>query len=374
MKIKVGFLAVAILSFIPSISFSDPNQLVPQADIISNKQIIDATWSLYVWKVLGWQYESPYWTKGVEEKGNIGEKGNPEPLKNVRAVCLGEEEDFYVFFTLRSFLDPSFPNLHIQGVNDAIHDRNGKDFEEDAITKEEYIRYGGLSMVYYEDYGGGTSKISSKFSGITHFDKASPKDYINKDYINSVKKYVRNYETIDNVKYERPNKFISAQEHLRFQKETKILIKFVGEHDVALVYVPKSLSAKPIHTLQIANPTLTVRLALEHNRELFGYKFILVGQETIDLIKCYTPDKNLTFPGFQKLLIVAGLALGDDNLRMLKKVDAALNSTISDQIKTARNKAQLKTILWDEYGQLALSIATDYKVLLALREKIVPNY
>ena len=356
--------------------FGTLNAAIPdeQSTAISEEKVISATWSMYTWKVLGWQYYGPYWTKGTEEKGRIGEKGQQDKEKNVRAVCLGPEGDFYVFFTLRSFVDPAFPNIFVQNVSEIPLDPNGDGFSEDKIEKESYIRYGGVSLVFYEDKGGGTLNVSSKVKGITHFDEKNPKCY------NRKVAWVYNkpiIETIDNVKYERPHDKISAKEHLDMQKGEKIAVKYVGDHDVALLYIPKTMlsGGQPINSLGINNPTLSVRLMLENNRELFGFRFVLVGQETIDLVKNYNPlkldvkDAN-AFQGFKKLFMVAGLALGPETLDLLKKVDVALDAAIPQEVAESKNLLEAGKVGWDLSQPIIEKIKSDPTALVDIGNRI----
>jgi hypothetical protein len=210
-----------------------------------------------------------------------------------------------------------------------------------------YIRYGAIDLVSYEDVGGGTHKIKNKLHFATHCESGNPKCY------SAIKLLKR--DEIDNVKYERPHKKLSAQEHISLQSRTKIEVKIVSEHDVALLYVPDSLvDEKNITTLGMENPTLAVRLVLENNKDLFGFKFILIGQETLDLIKKYAPEKGIhDFKGFQKLFNVAGLALSPETLALLKKVDTALYKAIPDKLAQAKSRIELGEIAWDLFKEIA---------------------
>jgi len=341
---------------------------------IPESRIKSSTWSIYVWKVVGWQYDSPYWEKGSKETREIDEIGQTQRDKTIRAVCLGKEGDFFVFFTLRAFVDPAFPNLFVQAVDEKLLDSAGKPFSQVAVASESYIRYGGIELVSYDDQGGGIFKIKNKVNGITHFDANDPTSY-GRGYIDKYKPGSGFYQKIGNVQYEIPHKRISAEQHIEMQKTPKISVKYVGEHDVALVYVPVALFVNgiPTDTLELNNPTLSARLMLEHNRELFGFKFVLIGQETIDLIKNYAPsDKGQVYlPGFQKLFMVAGLALGPETLDILKKVDSTLDQIIPQKIAKAKSMTEAGQIAWDTLGTAAIEIARDKQVIAKVRSCVL---
>ena len=340
-------------------------EILPATTTVSQKTIVDATWSLYAWQVIGSQYDAPYWTKGTDEKAKVGAKGQTDRDKSVRAICLGQEGNYYVFFTLRSFVDATFPNLFVQGVKEVPLGEDGNPLKEDALISQPPVRYGGLCLTFYEDQGGGIIRVANKVSGITHADSRTPKYFGRK----GLKTYLPHSETIESVKYETPHEKISAKEHLRLQKEPNITIRFIEEHDIAILYVPVSIfEGKQISTLGIKNPTLSVKLMLEHNKELFGFKFILIGQETLDLIKKYTPPENVNLGGFQKLAMIAGLALDPETLNMIHIVDELLKEIIPDNLKTL---SEVKTIPWQEAGQLALKIVNDETTLTKIKTILI---
>lgn len=234
------------------------------SDDIPKDLIINSTWSLCCWQILGYDYEASKWKKGNDENGNIGEIGHIDSEKNVRAVCLGKEGGFFVFFTLRSFVDPTFPNMFIQQIHQPLLNRDGQPFSKSEIENGLYVRYGAIDLFLYEDVGGGTYKIKNKLQFATHSESGNPKCY-NRKYPWGSKKI--EYEEVDSVKYERSHKDISAKDHLSLQSREKITVKIISEHDVALLYIPASmLDGQNITTLGMENPTLAVRLALEKTR------------------------------------------------------------------------------------------------------------
>lgn len=336
---------------------------------ISENDILRSTVSIYVWQVLGWYYkesQSPLWTKGSEELAAVGKKSSPKE-KNVRAVCLGEENGQYVFFTLRSFIDPAYPNPFIQGISTTPLGKDGQSIfsgEPASGVKGQLTRYGGISLAWYKDLGGGDLVVEQKVSIVTHADMDSPKDY-------GSMKYMASTEKINNISYEVPHEKISAAKHLSlqkaFQQGLNATIKVFDSHDVALVYVPKS-AFQPEYTppsLGIANPSLVSQLFLEHSQEIFGFKFVLMGQETMDLIRGYTPPKIIPseMSGFEKLFVIAGLAMSSTTIVKLKIIDAALNSAIPNEFLKVKNI--------DDAKMAALSIVGNSEFLQKLKMLII---
>ncbi len=341
---------------------------------ISEEQIEKATWMLHSWKVLGWQYDSPYWTKGSEEKGMIGQARTADPASKVRAVCLGLEEEHYVFFTLRSFVDPTFPNLFVQGVELVPRKKDESIFTDEEVANQSYVRYGGIALIHYADVGA-LHKIENKLLGVTQCEQGNPHSYGRLPGSQFLPKY---YEMIDNVRYENPHQHISASQHLELQKKPKIIIKNIDEHDVALIYVPKHLFKNhDIDSLGMKNPTLAVKLMLKCNRELFGFKFVLIGQETLDLIKTYVPKYNekgqTAYPGFQKIIHIVGLALGPETLHMIKIVDSAVDKKIATEVLAIKSRTDAKKALWDRADIQVRRIVNNKKVMNILRSYVIPK-
>ncbi|MBF0548329.1 MAG: hypothetical protein HQM08_28090 [Candidatus Riflebacteria bacterium] len=329
---------------------------------ITNEDILKATVSIYVTQILGWYYnanQSPVWRRGSHESAKVGEKGEPK-RKNVRAVCLGEEKNKFVFFTLRSFVDPSFPNPFIQGLTTTPLGKDGQSvFSESSSSTSKITRYGDIDFTWYKDCGGGDLRVEQQVCVSTHADMDTPKDYGSIRYLISTEK-------IDNVIYERPHEKVSASAHLAyrsdFQNGLNATIKFFEDHDVALVYVPKK-NFPPEYSppnLGIKNPTLVSELFLNYNKEIFGFKFVLMGQETMDSIKNYIPPKitPAEMSGFEKLFLIAGNAMSPETIATLKHIDSVLNSAIPDEILFATDK---------DISQTALSIVSNLEILKKLK-------
>lgn len=300
---------------------------------IDEERIRKATVSLSVEHVLGWAYEGNIWRRGKAEAAAIGAEGFPD-RGNVRAVCLGREGGYLVFFTLRSFVDPFYPNPSIQGVAEPPVDPEGRPVnpagkeigDSLAMRDARLIRYGEMQLGRYEDVGGGKFRVAGKAEVVTVFDPEAP----------MTSKWFTPEETYRGGKFKRPHKDVSVEEHFRRKESGEsgaALFRFVGKHDVALIYVPETAFGEGaearISTLDIAQPSAAVDLCLQQSRSLFGFDFLLMGQETLDTISGYRPPKKGgEFPGFEKLAGILGLAMDPQTLAMIKAVDTALNRVI----------------------------------------------
>ena len=124
------------------------------------------------------------------------------------------------------------------------------------------------------------------------------------------------------------------------------------------------------------NPTLSVKLMLEHNKELFGFKYVLIGQETLDLIKSYTLKDDPKLSGFHKIIKIVGLALDIDTLFMLKTIDSALDTVgagIPDEILKAKDRSEAVQIIWGEAGLQIQKIIKSETTMRSLRNYIIPE-
>ena len=318
----------------------------------ARESIRRATVSLSVEHVLGWAYEGNTWVRGAQETAAVGEEGFPDK-DNVRAVCLGREKGYYVFFTLRSFVDPFYPNPSIQGVAEPPLGPDGRPArmppgpigDSDAIRDARLIRYGKMQFVRYEDLGGGKFRVASKADVVTLFD-AMPDGPVSLKARTITSPFGAPEEVHGGGKYSRPHEDISVEEHFRRIELGQAgggLFRFVGSHDVTLIYVPESAlgagGAKDIPTLGIEQPSLAVDLCLQRSRALFGFDFLLMGQETLDKVQRYRPPAGGQFPGFEKLAGILGLALEPQTLLMLKAVDTTLAKVLPDpgNVKTIRD-------------------------------------
>lgn len=334
-----------------------------QADLEGN--IKQSTAALFTEQVLGWQYyntQSQRWTKGVDEKGVVGDSatvGN----RSVRGVALGIEANHVVFLTLRSFVDPLYPNPDIQGMKTSIVDEKGSlvDPSLDDSDRSKFVRYSRIKLMWYEDLGGGKSKIQRLVEGATEWDKAPPKN-------NGLAFYQREQkEDYKGGTYKRPHEDISVAQHFRFQDmgTNKLSIRFFDSHDIALVYVPTNLFETQTGglppTLGLKSPTIAADLALRKSENLFGFKFNLIGQETLDSIRVYRPTKSSPeYPGFAKFLNLAGLALDPSTFRMLVAVDKALDQVLPEthELKSVQELwAFWKTIDKDKLLKIATTVA-----------------
>lgn len=331
-------------------------------------QIRKATVSLSVEHVLGWAYEKNVWSRGTPEVAPVGQEGSPD-RNNVRAVCLGKEQGYYVFFTLRSFIDPFYPNPAIQGVTDpplgpdgvAVKLGGAQISDSDAMRDARLVRYGTMRFARYEDMGGGKFRVAAKAEAVTIYD-AMPEGPV------TLNRGMLGFggapeETHGGGKFSRPHESISVEEHFRrleLGQAGGALFRFVGKHDVALIYVPEAAfdgkDSAPVPTLGIDRPSVAVDLCLQQSRSLFGFDFLLMGQETLDRIQGYRPPRGGEFPGFERLGGILGLAMDPQTLMMIKAVDSALVRVLPrpEAVKNIRDLWSFwNTIRPDDLGKIA---------------------
>lgn len=333
------------------------------------EEIVESTYSLYVWKVLGYRYKSQLWTKGIKDYGNIGQnrKLANNKTENIRAVCLGEEEGNYVFLTLRSFLDPAYPNFFLQGVTKQPLNKVGNPFENWEINNKNYIRYGGLTLTAYKHLGGGDEIIINKATCVTQCDKDSP------EYHGILEKieYIIPSETIEGEKVQIPHKKISARKHFYMQKMKLTRVQYSTKHDVALIYVATNNLPNKVKTLEINNPTLACQILLENNVELLGFDFVFIGKETMELIGNYNPVENEKYCGINKLINAVGLVLGPDTLYMIKVVDRNLDKYIPETLGKSNSKGEALGTFAENGFDTTIKILNEKKIIEKIKKKFI---
>lgn len=336
-------LAVAAWIAGPLLLHGESTRTVKEADVTA------ASYSMAVRQVIGYAYDAPERHCGKWEEGQKGNRRQkPQPQKNepeIRAVALGEEDGYYVFFTLRSFLDPFYPSPIIQNMPTSVINSAGQEEDIDykkntaAYNKEvinnnsgkienhPYIRYSELQLTWYKDNGGGVQEIIQKWELVSAFDHAEPKDHTS---------WFTAKEPYRSGIYVRPHKSISVEKHFELQavggqdnrdkpsNALKAYIKYYDDHDIALLYVKLPADQAPIPTLGLKNPTLACDLSLKRSEQLFGFKFNLIGKETFQLIqdhRCPEQPSSTRSSGF---LMLAGLAMEPSTFTILLTVDKAI--------------------------------------------------
>ena len=323
--------------------------------------IKQATCAFFTEQILGWRFskeESQQWTKGFEENGQLGSRATVGD-RRIRAVALGTESDYVVFMTLRSFIDPIYPNPAILGVNGSLTDqeKNEINFSDGGTDRSKYVRYGRIRLVWYEDLGGGASKINRVINAVTEFDKNAPKRY---DDLPSWKVWQSpEEEEFNSGKYKRPHEAISVADHVHLQQlgTNKAELRFFENHDIVLIYLPKKLFETQKQTLPptlgLQCPTVSTDLALRKSEKLFGFKFNLIGEETLGSIRSYRPaNDSPKYPGLEKLVDIAGLALAPSTFQMLKYVDKAVNTILPNTRQLTSLKAKWE--VWHAIGNVDL--------------------
>jgi hypothetical protein len=319
-----------------------------EEDPVVIRRITDATWSMNIRLVLGYQYRSNsnYWEKGVFEEKRKEEVANPGN-GTVRAVCLGQENNKVVFFTLRSFVDPFYPNRFVQGMLKLPlkKDRIPYTLEEGekAVSFLDAVRYGYVNFFKYKDVGGGVLQVQEKLDWIIlKHDPESPKNY---GFDLSLLEF-KAKETFQGGVFDKPHESISVERHFWMQKLSKSTgkteIRTFEDHDVVLIYVPseyfKVWGLTPPIGLGLTHPSFAVDLFLNRQNELFGFKFVLFGQETLDAIRNYKPQVNDDPGGFDRLIRLIGYAMGPTTLLTLEQIDKLLKEALPSDGKINMDK------------------------------------
>jgi hypothetical protein len=180
-------------------------------------------------------------------------------------------------------------------------------------------------------------------------------------------------EKYNDVSYERPHEDISVDTHYAIQEKGKQLgyIMYFDNHDVALLYLPivrlTDIKATMPPTLGIKHPTLATDLCLRRSEMLFGFKFNLIGQETLDAIRAYRPIKDaVDFPGLNKLMNIIGLALDPTTLKIIRIVDNAIDEVIPEN-----GKIKDVMVLWEQWK--VLDVTNLSKITRLVRRSMFPE-
>jgi hypothetical protein len=337
--LRIAALAL-IIPVLPLRAQSDP--------AITDQMIREATVRMSVVYALGWQYSGNTWNKGKPEPGEIGGRGTPDMEAGVRAVCLGREtidgSDYFVFFALRSFVDPFYPSPIIQGWSTSPLAPDGTVLpppSSEGLSPEHSdtiatnwltgtVRYGRIDFTWYEDIGGGQFKVRAKLPSTVFHDQEEVKVVQGEWFGHPQEKHLGGTYSV-------PQENFRVKDHFDMQKDglegRAAGLRFYENHDAVLIYVPKKTfehakQPDPPH-LGLTHPTIAVDVALRRPEHLFGFKFVLLGQETLDQIQRYRPP-NFELSGFEKAAGFVGMAMDPATLGMLKRVDAVLAVALPD--------------------------------------------
>ena len=350
---RVRTLVLALVTqWFSVLSHAEP---IPQA-IAPEEVIREATVRMAVTYAIGWQYSGNVWKNGIGESAEVGQLGTSDVTRGVRAVCLGKEtidgSDFYVFFCLRSFVDPVYPSPVIQGSDFEVFGPDGNLFPKTKVETmakglapeasdqlgvnwlTDVVRYGRIEFTGYENLGGGQFKVISKLP-VTVFHDPGDVKVVNGKWFGHPE------DTYNGGVYQMPNETFGVSEHFAMQRDAKegrvAGLRFYEDHDAVLVYVPQAAytgheQMELPHHLGLTHPTLAVDLALRRPDQLFGFKYVLMGQETLNRIRDYQPTKYAG-GGFGKAVNLLGLAMDGRTFGVLKVIDSALDGALPDPSK-----------------------------------------
>lgn len=352
---------------------------------VEESKILASTVSMFTRQIIGYAYDAPVWESGKNEPGKPGQ-GRQKPSldatrheNDVRAVALGVENGYCVFFTLRSFVDPFFPSAVLQGLPNSLMTNTGEEvycapgklaeyYEENVrqhapeeVASHPYIRYAVLQLTWYADRGGGASEIIDKKEFCLTFDPNPPKNHSGKKF-GILKEKQEEYL---GAFYPRPHKDVSVAQHFFMQtmggmtirdlaaNDNLVHVRFFDMHDVALLYVPMADDMKSIHTLQLAHPTLACDLVLRRPEYLFGFKFNLIGRETLQKIQehqCAATRDALDITLSESLYALVGMALDPMTLNMLRRVDHVIRKELGRRF--SEDEVISLDKVWNYYSSL----------------------
>jgi hypothetical protein len=355
--------------------------LLAQSDPAVPEQLIrEATVRMSVTYAVGWQYSGNTWTKGQSEPGAVGDRGTPDMEAGVRAICLGKETidgaEFFVFFALRSFVDPLSPSpviqgwptrpLGVAGTQLPLPSREGLSPEKSDTLGTNWltgtIRYGRIDFTWYEDLGGGQFKIHSKLPATVFHDKDEVRVVKGEWFGHPEEKHLGGTYDVPQVNFRVKDHFAMQTDALEGRAAG---LRFYENHDAVLIYVPKKAFADAEQTdpphLGLRQPTLAVDVALRRTEHLFGFKFVLLGQETLDQIERYRPS-DYRLSGFEKAAGFIGLAMSPATLGMLKRVDSVLAAVVPDPgaiSKWTDLRLYYKTLSGEELGKTGIALISE---------------
>ncbi|MBV72141.1 MAG: hypothetical protein CMH52_12510 [Myxococcales bacterium] len=241
----------------------------------SQQMINDATMALYVEAVPHKSKET--WTRG----NNPSAYSQDRNKSNVRAICLGEENGQYVFLTLRFFVDPFYPNYHVQGLEMAPIPGRYRSKKNAKYTG--FLSAQRVWLTQTTHTGGGQIAVGTVNS-------MSVKNDFELKECSMVGRFTKGCSDVDGKRYQDPiRKLWLARTVFEMEKELngdrQAFVQTFGNHDVATIRVPKSLWKKPISHLGLKHPTQTVRLLTEKQIELFGFQFVLMSKDALKAVR-----------------------------------------------------------------------------------------
>ena len=311
----------------------------------SEQDIKDATVALYVEAVANG-------SKAIWQRGNDPRLDQKDRAKeNVRAICLGQEGDEYVFLSLRFFLDPTYPNYVVQGLTSPLIKGRLRPGENAPYTS--YLQAQRLWLTATQHTGGGQIAVGDikSFSVRNRFELKP---------CNMVSRFTKGCSAVDGKKYIDPIKGVltagsvaAMERELNGERHAKI--ETFGDHDVVLIKVKASQWKTPPRSLGLKQPSYTIRLLTERQRALFGFKFVLMSQEALNAVRAYKVAdnksghqgfltrlavQNMLDPTWVTIAKVADLALGvaqvANGLKATGKLAPAAIRMVARAIHTAR--------------------------------------
>lgn len=304
--------------FIHFVAIENPNKKVePLIKTVTPEDIQNATFKLYVESI-------PNNSTQKWSKGNNPEKSETDvKSENVRAVCLGVENDHYVFLTLRYFLDFTYPNHNIQGLQE-LPTRSQKITSGNA----DFVSYSQILRLWLSDvrHTGGGQILTKKTLSFT----------VKNDFeLYEVGKYdfISKYSKINGKSYKDPIKNVLTAEKVatainEINTGQVAFLETFGNHDVCLIKVPKEFwSENEITHLGLKNPSNTIRLLTEKQKNLYGFQFVLLSKEAYQAVLQYKIPDDAKESGIYRLALFATEIMGIEQVIQIKIIDKLLLHT-----------------------------------------------
>jgi hypothetical protein len=252
-------------------------EAVKSLPAVTEQAIKNATLAMFVEAL-------PNGAKTKWSMGNHPDGLNRDPSKsNVRAICLGQEDDKYVFLTLRYFLDPTYPNHHIHGIE--TPPRKGTYSDNRNARYTQFLAAERIWLTDVRHTGGGQLDMNQSSS-------FTVRNRIFLKRCGMVARFTRSCSTIDGERYNdlakgewKATTVRAMNQELEAGKHA--FVETFADHDVALIKVPVKNWKRKLVTLGLQEPTETIRLLTDRQVDLYGFKFILLSQDAFSALRAY---------------------------------------------------------------------------------------
>ena len=140
---------------------------------------------------------------------------------------------------------------------------------------------------------------------------------------------INNYSEINGKQYKDPiSAVFTAKEAVEMNQEINsdqsAEIQIFGSHDICLIKVNKNLFENPITHLDLKNPTETIRVITERQKNIYGFEFVLISKEAYQAILHYQVPDEAKESGIYKLALHATAIMSLGHVVQIKLIDDVL--------------------------------------------------